>query len=174
LTRLAIAGGASAAQYAREAITINREKSKVPETRYTPEFAEEVCQRMAEGASLREVCRENGVPESSVRQWVRDDRDGFAARYQAARTLQVESWSDQIIEIGNREDLDPQDKRVRCDNLKWLTSKLLPKRYGDRLLVAGDAENPLQVLHAQASLDNLSGEALEALDKFTRSLTEAK
>ena len=150
------------------------EKSKVTETRYTPEFAEKVCERMAEGASLREVCRDNGMAESSVRQWVRDDRDGFAARYQVARTLQVESWSDQIIEIGNREDLDPQDKRLRCDNLKWLMSKLLPKRYGDRLLVAGDAENPLHVLHAQASLDNLSGEALEALDKFTWSLTEAK
>ena len=52
----------------------------MPETRYTPEFAEKVCERMAEGASLREVCRDNGVPESSVRQWVRDDRDGFAAQ----------------------------------------------------------------------------------------------
>jgi transposase-like protein len=146
----------------------------VPETRYTPEFAEKVCERMAEGASLREVCRDNGMAESSVRQWVRDDRDGFAARYQVARTLQVESWSDQIIEIGNREDLDPQDKRVRCDNLKWLMSKLLPKRYGDRLLVAGDAENPLQVLHAQASLDNLPSETLEALERFTLSIVEAR
>jgi hypothetical protein len=106
-------GSASAAQYAREAIKINREKSKVTETRYKPEFAEEVCRRMAEGASLREVCRDNGMPESSVRQWVRDDRDGFAARYQAARALQVESWSDQIIEIANREDLDPQDRLFR-------------------------------------------------------------
>ena len=35
------------------------EKSKVTETRYTTEFAEEVCRRMAEGASLREVCRDN-------------------------------------------------------------------------------------------------------------------
>lgn len=144
------------------------------ETRYTPEFAEVVCRRMSEGASLREVCRENGEAEATVRGWIRDNREGFAARYQVARTLQVESWSDQIIEIGNRQDLDPQDKRLRCDNLKWLMSKLLPKRYGDRLLVAGDAENPLQVLHAQASLDNLSNEALVALDKFTRSLTEAK
>jgi hypothetical protein len=121
---------------------------------------------MAEGASLREVCRDHGVPESSVRQWVRDDRDGFAAKYQAARALQAESWSDQIIEIGNREDLDPQDKRVRCDNLKWLMSKLLPKRYGDRLLVAGDAENPLQVLHQQARLNDLTHEQLDALDGF--------
>ena len=91
-----------------------------------------------------------------------------------ARTLQVESFGDQIIEIGNREDLDPQDKRVRCDNLKWLMSKLLPKRYGDKLLVAGDAENPLHVLHAQASLDNLSAVALEALDRFTLSIVEAR
>ena len=144
------------------------------ETRYTGEFADEVCRRMAEGASLREVCRDNDVPESTVRQWVRDDRDGFAARYQAARALQVESWSDQIIEIGNRKDLDPQDKRLRCDNLKWLMSKLLPKRYGDRLLVAGDAENPLQVLHQQVSVDDLSTEQLEALEKFTQSLIEAK
>ena len=168
-------GSASAAQYARAwAIKINREKSKVTETRYTPEFAEKVCERMAEGASLREVCRDNDMPESSVRQWVRDDRDGFAARYQAARALQAESWSDQIIEIGNREDLDPQDKRVRCDNLKWLMSKLLPKRYGDRLLVAGDAENPLQVLHQQVSVVDLTDDQLDALDKFTRSLSDVK
>jgi hypothetical protein len=129
---------------------------------------------MAEGASLREVCRDNGVAEATVRQWVRDDREGFAARYQAARALQVESWSDQIIEIGNREDLDPQDKRLRCDNLKWLMSKLLPKRYGDRLLVAGDAENPLQFLHQQVSVEDLSNEQLEALDRFTQSLIGAK
>jgi hypothetical protein len=88
--------------------------------------------------------------------------------------LQAESWSDQIIEIGNREDLDPQDKRLRCDNLKWLMSKLLPKRYGDRLLVAGDAENPLQVLHQQVSVVDLTDDQLAALDKFMQSLIEAK
>src|SRR6267154_1049062 len=151
-----------------------RGEVKLTETRYTTEFAEEVGRRMAEGASLREVCRDNAVPESTVRQWVRDDRDGFAARYQGARVLQVESFGDQIIEIGNREDLDPQDKRVRCDNLKWLMSKLLPKRYGDRLLVAGDAENPLQVLHQQVSLVDLTNDQLDALDKFTRSLSDVK
>src|ERR1700704_1996438 len=70
---------------ARGKKTMNREKSRVTETRYTTEFAEEVCRRMAEGASLREVCRDNAVSESTVRQWVRDDRDGFAARYQGAR-----------------------------------------------------------------------------------------
>ena len=81
--------------------------------------------------------------------------------------MQVESWGDEIIMTGNRDDLEPHDKRVRCDNLKWLMSKLAPKRYGERLLVAGDAENPIQHLHAQVSLAGLTDDQLTALDPLT-------
>ena len=145
------------------------------ETRYTPELAADICQRVSDGAPLREVCRAPGMPpESTVRQWARDDRNGFAGQYQAARMMQVECWADEIIITGNRDDLEPHDKRVRCDNLKWLLSKLAPKKFGERLLVAGDAENPLQVLHQQVSLVDLTEVQLEALDKFTRSLSNVK
>ena len=144
----------------------------MPETRYTPEFAAEVCRRMSEGDSLRQVCRDNGVPESTVRQWVRDNPDDFASQYQAARVLQVESWSDLIVELSNRDDLEPNDKRLRVDTLKWLMSKLAPKRYGERLLVAGDAENPLQV--KQVSLSSLSSDQLDALERFTAAMIEAQ
>jgi hypothetical protein len=124
---------------------------------------------------LRQVCRDQGMPpESSVRQWARDDRNGFAAQYQAARMMQVECWADEIVITGNRDDLEPHDKRVRCDNLKWLMSKLAPKRYGERLLVAGDAENPIQHLHAQVSLGNLTDDQIDALDQFTQSLIDPK
>ena len=140
------------------------------ETQYRREFADEVCRRLAEGASLREVCREHGVPESSVREWVRDNRDNFAARYQTARFLQVEAWSDLIIEIGNREDLDSQEKRVRIDTLKWLMSRIVPKKWGERLLVAGDVDSPIQHLHRQVTLTDLSALQIDALDGFTKSL----
>ena len=53
-----------------------------------------------------------GYRSRRVRQWVRDNRDNFAVRYQTARILQVEAWGDLIIEIGNRDDLDPQEKRA--------------------------------------------------------------
>ena len=33
--------------------------------------------------------------------------------------------------------------RLRVDSRKWLLSKLLPKTYGDRTILAGDPENPL-------------------------------
>ena len=88
--------------------------------------------------------------------------------------MQVESWADEIIMTGNRDDLEPHDKRVRCDNLKWLLSKLAPKKFGERLLLAGDAESPIQHLHAQVSLRNLTDDQINALDRFTQSLIDPK
>ena len=89
--------------------------------------------------------------------------------------LQVETWSDLILEISNREALDAQERRVRIDSLKWLMSRIVPKKWGDRLLVAGDPESPLQVMHREVSLEDLSDAQLDALQRFTQSLLiEAK
>jgi hypothetical protein len=110
------------------------------------------------------------MPEATVRQWVRDNREDFATQYQAARILQVESWSDQIIELANRDALDPADKRVRVDSLKWLMSKLVPKRWGERLLVAGDADSPVQLLHQKVDLSAVSTQQLDALERLADSL----
>ena len=40
-----------------------------------------------------------------------------------------------------------QAARLRVDARKWIASKVLPKQYGDRLAVAGDADNPVKVFH---------------------------
>ena len=155
--------------------TKNQEKKPLTDSRYTTELGVEICRRMSEGEPLRQICRDKGMPpESTVRQWVRDDRQGFAAQYDAARRLQVECWSDEIVCLANRDDLDPHDKRVRIDTLKWLMSKLAPRRYGDRLLVAGDSDSPLQVLHKQVSLKELTDDQLDALERFTAALLEEK
>jgi len=144
------------------------------ETRYTSELAADVCLRVSGGDSLRKVCRDTGMPEATVRQWVRDDREGFAAQYQQARAMQVEAWADEIVETACRDDLDPADKRVRCDAYKWIVSKLAPKKYGDRLLVAGDAANPIELLHKQVSLDALSNEQLVAIQEFCERMISAQ
>jgi hypothetical protein len=35
------------------------------------------------------------------------------------------------------------DKRLRMDGRKWLAAKYLPRVYGERTVVAGDAESPV-------------------------------
>jgi hypothetical protein len=66
--------------------------------------------------------------------------------------------------------LEPNDKRLRVDTLKWLMSKLAPKRYGERLLVAGDADSPIQLLHQKIDLGALSAPQLDALEQLADSL----
>jgi transposase-like protein len=54
---------------------------------YTAEIAQRLLSELTPGRSLRAVCREQGIPHSTVRQWVSDDREGFATRYRQARTI---------------------------------------------------------------------------------------
>ena len=144
------------------------------ETRYSQGLADELCRRISEGTPLRQAVREieGAPPEATVRGWVRDNREGFAAQYEAARRLQADAWADELVLLANREDLDPQDKRVRIDTLKWLCSKILPRRYGERLLMAGDPENPIQHLHRAVTptLADLPDDALDALQVFCNSV----
>jgi hypothetical protein len=86
--------------------------------------------------------------------------------------MQIDAFVDEIVLLANRDDLDANDKRVRIDTLKWIASKIAPRRYGERLLVAGDAENPLHVMHQQVSLNELTDDQLEALERFTATLLQ--
>jgi hypothetical protein len=52
---------------------------------YTAELAGRILDAVSAGRPLGEVCREDGMPcEGTVRQWVREDVDGFAVRYRRA------------------------------------------------------------------------------------------
>ena len=134
---------------------------------YTRELADEICRRISEGESLRSICRDPGMPsEGAVRGWSREDRDGFAIRFRIARDLQLDCWSDLIVDLADRQDLDPRDRAIRIDTRKWLMSKLAPKRYGERLLHASDPENPIQVMHRNVSLEALSPAQLDLLERF--------
>ena len=140
---------------------------------YTPALAETVCKRIAEGESLRAICRDSGMPtEGAVRAWARDNRDGFGSRYRLARELQFEFWADQIVEIADASEADPRDRQVRIDVRKWLLSKLAARRYGDRLLVAGEPENPIRVLHEQVSLNSLTSDQLASLEIFVQAMVQ--
>lgn len=123
---------------------------------YTREKADAVCAALAEGLTLREACRQEGMPpESTVRLWALDDVDGFAARYARAREIGYHAMADDVLEIADdgrndwmerRGEEDAgwvangehiQRSRLRVDSRKWMLSKVLPKIYGDKLEVSG-------------------------------------
>jgi transposase-like protein len=53
---------------------------------YTAEIAERILQQLSGGRRLAGICGDPGMPSpATVKNWVRADRDGFAARYRQAR-----------------------------------------------------------------------------------------
>lgn len=132
------------------------QRTKKEPVRYSPEIADYVCEQMASGRSLIEVCRDEGMPtESAVRQWVLDDVEGFAAKYTRARILLAERWADEVVMLS---DMDPpmtdkgsldsaavNHQRLRVDSRKWLLSKVLPKVYGDKLDVKHEGQVGLAI-----------------------------
>ena len=136
-------------------------------TVYSPELAAEICRRVSNGETLRDVCRTPGMPpESTVRWWFSHDLEGFAALYAQARKSQVEAWADDLVAISEERDTEPNDRRVRIDTKRWLMSKLVPKKYGDRIVHAGDEDAPIQHVVGRLDLDRLSEAELDALERF--------
>jgi hypothetical protein len=122
------------------------------ETAYAPETAELVLDELVSGRTLQDICADPDMPSvASVGRWVRDDREGFAARYRDAREVGYQIIGDQALRIVDdrrndwiiwrREDgtmarmLDPQRVNralARVQTRRWLLSKMLPKQFGDR------------------------------------------
>jgi hypothetical protein len=108
--------------------------------------------------------------EGTVRGWAVRDVDGFGERYRAARQMLLEYWADQIVDIADDEGSDPRSRQIRTGVRQWLMSKLAPPRYGDKVQIGGDPESPVQIMHREVSLSDLSDTQLDALQRFAQSL----
>lgn len=134
-------------------------------SKYSDKLAARICERLAEGRSLREICGSDDMPpESTVRQWVVDDREGFSAQYARAREAQADLMAEEILDIADNASNDWMERngddnegwqvngehiqrsRLRVDSRKWLMSKLKPKKYGDKVQHSGDPDNPVQII----------------------------
>ena len=95
------------------------------------------------------------------------DLEGFAALYAQVRQSKVEAWADDLVAISEDRDSEPNDRRVRIDTKRWLISKLVPKKYGDRIVHAGDQDALIQHIAGGLELERLSEAELDLLERFT-------
>jgi hypothetical protein len=80
-------------------------------TVYTADLAQRLLLQLGCGRTLTDVCRDDGMPcHATVRNWVLDDREGFAKRYFAARRFGLHAVIDDMTDIA---DDDSRDWRMR-------------------------------------------------------------
>lgn len=114
-------------------------------TIYSDELAAKICARLADGESLRSVCRDEDMPAASTAfLWMRENKE-FLEQYTRAKEESADAYSEDLIEIADNPEGDVQRDKLRVDTRKWLASKLKPKRYGDKVEHSGPGGGPLQV-----------------------------
>jgi hypothetical protein len=123
---------------------------------YTQELVDTILQRIADGESLRSVCRDKKMPHvSTVIKW-RSENQEFLAQYEEARISQAQHLFDQLIDIADTGE-DVARDRLRVDTRKWYLSKVLPKVYGDKIDLTTDGKelpSPIIQLNVQPNNSN--------------------
>ena len=105
---------------------------------YSQETAQIICARMAEGASLRSVCRSEGMPSTStVMRWLDEDAE-FREQYARAMNMRADVKFEELDDVS--EDAVMAESavkiaglRLKADNIKWQLGKMSPKKYGEKI-----------------------------------------
>jgi hypothetical protein len=102
---------------------------------YSTEIAETICDRLADGESLRAICADPAMPaRATVFRWLARNKE-FRRWYAIARECQMEDLVDEILEIVDdssgyvdREHI--AHSRLRLAARKMALARLAPKKYG--------------------------------------------
>lgn len=136
---------------------------------YSKEIADQICFRLSEGESLKRILASPGMPgSSSVYRWLLDStKREFWDNYSRARGIQAEVMFDEILDIADDgtndymtitkgdNDYNVEDREVtnrsklRVESRKWYLSKVLPKKFGDKLdMTTNGKDLPVPLLNA--------------------------
>ena len=105
---------------------------------------------------------------STIYLWLLQNKQ-FSDNYTRAREEQADTLADDIQAIADEPPAEIVDdkgisrvdggwvtwQKNRVDARKWVAAKLKPKKYGERQVLAGDAENPLEVKVESTIFDTL-------------------
>lgn len=134
---------------------------------YNPETARIMCEMLAEGVPLREICRQEGFPAwRTVYDWMAKD-PALATAIAYARDVGYDAIAEDCLriadtplmgeEVTESEDEDGVKKvsvkkidmlghrKLQVETRLKLLAKFNPKKYGDRLTHTGDDQNPVVV-----------------------------
>lgn len=131
-------------------------------TDYSEELTDTICERIADGESLRTICSDDDMPnKSTVLRWLAKHQE-FATKYAHARDAQADVFVDEMTDIADNGSNDWMERKddegenigwrengealrrsaLRISTRQWIAEKLKPKKYGTKVAVGGDKDMP--------------------------------
>lgn len=122
------------------------------------ENAARIVEMVEEGNTLPQIAAAFEVTHPAILHWIRDDLANNGGReiandYARAVEVRAEMMAAEIIDIADdRRFMSSHpaiasamvtQQRLAVDTRKWLMSKMMPKKYGDRVELSGNTDAPL-------------------------------
>jgi hypothetical protein len=128
-----------------------KKKGPGPVSSFTDELANRICEQIADGTSLIKICKAEGMPnKSTVLRWL-EDKPEFATKYARARELMADHHFDLMQDIADEATPETvQTAKLRLETMRWRVSKLLPKKYGEKVETAHTGA--VEVRHLQVNV----------------------
>lgn len=147
---------------------------KKHQAKESQELKDEICERIANGETLRAICREDGKPSFvSVYNWLNAD-DDFALRFARAREIGHDVISEDCLAIADESGADAvvdektgglkvdgeviQRAKLRIETRLKLLAKWNPKKWGEKLDLthAGAIKSERELTEADRALIDLA------------------
>lgn len=116
-----------------------KRKTGRPPLTFDQKIADRICEERADGKSIRQISKMDGMPSrSTIRKW-RKEVPEFESQYAHATEESDDFYFDELMDLQRRANASNAHAiRVKADIIKWALSKLKPKKYGDRLELSGE------------------------------------
>jgi hypothetical protein len=106
---------------------------------FTPELGREICERIANGESLKAVGQDPAMPcAATILRWAAEFPD-FGNDYAHARQLMADVLFDEAREVAlGTTPATVWADRLRFDTIRWMTARMAPKKYCERVVVEAE------------------------------------
>lgn len=124
---------------------------------YTQVLADLICERLADGESIRTICADEAMPSKSTvfRRLADENNRAFRDQYARAREAQVDALVDEMLDIADDGSNDWMERKnadgenigwaengeamrrstLRIETRKCIAGKMRPKKYRDKIAV---------------------------------------
>lgn len=102
---------------------------------FTPELGREICERIANGESLKAVGQDPTMPcSATILRWAAEFPE-FGNDYADARQLMADLLFDEAREVAlGATPASVWADRLRFDTIRWMTARMAPKKYCERVV----------------------------------------
>jgi hypothetical protein len=141
-------------------------------TLFSPELVQTICNEIANGKSLRELCRRPSMPDrKTIQRWLTDpEHEEFRSVYNMARMCWADSLFEEIAELAAQARQLAEDAETRGLNAHatvaalreeicakmWVCGRLAPHRYGDRVVTEITGPNGRDLVPSAATPDRVA------------------